>query len=349
MNILNRIQSILSPFGHIPSYAGAYIIETIIVLIFSVTVIAGMVYFFRKYMARVQNRIGPNRVGKFGVLQVMADGLKLMQKESIFPDGRDDLPYKLAPIIVFMGLILAFIMVPYSNLYWFGSLTITHSNVGIILIFAVLAIMPIGEILAGISSNNKYAMLGALRAVAKDISFEVPMMLSILAIIMISSANTFQPLNLQNIVSVQSIPFGILEPIGLFIFFVSMIARASYSPFDMGESDSELVTGDTTEYGGLRFGMFYMGLFGTIFLGSMLVSVLYLGGGSGPFESSIGFVWFMVKTIILVIISLTVWLSMPRVRIDKFVNFGWKILLPLSFINLVITGIIILSGIGGIA
>ncbi|MHB1662679.1 MAG: NADH-quinone oxidoreductase subunit H, partial [Thermoplasmataceae archaeon] len=147
----------------------------------------------------------------------------------------------------------------------------------------------------------------------------------------------------------QSIPFGILEPIGLFIFFVSMIARASYSPFDMGESDSELVTGDTTEYGGLRFGMFYMGLFGTIFLGSMLVSVLYLGGGSGPFESSIGFIWFMVKTIILVIISLTVWLSMPRVRIDKFVNFGWKILLPLSFINLVITGIIILSGIGGIA
>ncbi|EQD40906.1 NADH dehydrogenase subunit H [mine drainage metagenome] len=188
-------------------------------------------------------------------------------------------------------------------------------------------------------------MLGALRAVAKDISFEVPMMLSILAIIMISSANTAQPLNLQNIVSVQIIPFGLLEPLGLFIFFVSMIARASFPPFDMGESDSELVTGDTTEYGGLRFGLFYMGLFGTIFLGSMLVSVLYLGGGNGPYDSYIGFLWLMIKTVILVVISLTVWLSMPRIRIDKFVNFGWKVLLPLSFLNLVITGIIVLGGI----
>ncbi|MHB8361097.1 MAG: NADH-quinone oxidoreductase subunit H, partial [Thermoplasmataceae archaeon] len=164
MSIFTRIQQILSPLGHNLSFAGAFFIETIVALVFAITVIAGMVYFFRKYMAKVQNRIGPNRVGKFGVLQVMADGLKLMQKESIFPDGRNDFPYKIAPIIVFLGLILSFIIIPYSNFYWFGSLTVTQSNVGIILIFALLAIMPIGEILAGVSSNNKYSMLGALRA-----------------------------------------------------------------------------------------------------------------------------------------------------------------------------------------
>ena len=344
MSLLYRIQGILSPLGHLISFALSYIIETIIVLIFATIVVAGMVYFFRKYMARVQLRHGPNRVGKFGLLQVMADGLKLAQKESIMPEKRNDMPFKMAPVIVFMGLILGFILIPYGNLYWLGNLAVTHSDVSIILLFAFMAIMPIGEILAGVSSHNKYAMLGALRAVAKDISFEVPMTLSILAIIMISST-TPQPLDLNTIVAAQSIPYGVLEPLGLFVFFVAMIARASYSPFDMGESDSELVTGDTTEYSGMRFGLFYMGLFGTIFLGSMIVSVLYLGGGSGPYSGSIGFIWLLVKTMILVVISMTVWLSMPRIRIDKFVNFGWKYLLPISFINLVITGIIVLGGI----
>ncbi len=345
MNLLLRIATILSFLGHYPSYILAYLIETIIVIIFATVVVAGMVYFFRKYMARVQMRVGPNRVGKFGVLQVMADGLKLIQKESIMPKGRDDMAYKLAPILIFFGLIMGFIFIPYGPLAWFGQLNVSHSDVSLIIIFALIAIMPIGEILSGISSNNKYAVLGTLRGIAKDISFEIPMMLSILAVVMMASAKVSDPLDINGIVVAQSIPFAILEPLGFFVFIISMAARASYSPFDMGESDSELVTGNTTEYTGLRFGFFYLGLFGTIFLGSMLISTIYLGGYNGPFTSYFGFIWLMIKTFGIVVISLTIWLSMPRVRIDKFINFGWKYLLPISFVNLIIVGFLVLGGI----
>ena len=345
MNLLLRIATILSFLGHYPSYILAYLIETIIVIIFATVVVAGMVYFFRKYMARVQMRVGPNRVGKFGVLQVMADGLKLIQKESIMPKGRDDMAYKLAPILIFFGLIMGFIFIPYGPLAWFGQLNVSHSDVSLIIIFALIAIMPIGEILSGISSNNKYAVLGTLRGIAKDISFEIPMMLSILAVVMMASAKVSDPLDINGIVVAQSIPFAILEPLGFFVFIISMAARASYSPFDMGESDSELVTGNTTEYTGLRFGFFYLGLFGTIFLGSMLISTIYLGGYNGPFTSYFGFIWLMIKTFGIVVISLTIWLSMPRVRIDKFINFGWKYLLPISSVNLIIVGFLVLGGI----
>ncbi|MCL4357245.1 MAG: NADH-quinone oxidoreductase subunit NuoH [Candidatus Thermoplasmatota archaeon] len=345
MNLLTRIATILGFLGHFPAYALAYVIETIVVIIFGTVAVAGMVYLFRKYMARVQIRVGPNRVGKFGILQVMADGLKLFQKESIMPSGRDDLPYKMAPVIVFIGLMMGFIFIPYGPLAWFGNLTVTHSDVSLVILFALIAIMPIGEILSGITSNNKYAMVGALRGVAKDISFEVPMMLSILSVVIMASANVSNPLDINGIVQAQSIPFIILEPLGFVIFFISMMARASFSPFDMGESDSELVTGNTTEYSGLRFGMFYLGLFGTIFLGSMIISSIYLGGYNGPFVGDLGFIWLLVKTLVLVIISLTVWLTMPRARIDKLVTFGWRILLPLSFLQLVVAGFLTLGGI----
>ena len=345
MNILLRLQELFSPLGHLASYILAYIFESLFLVIFVTISLIVMIYVFRKYMARVQMRVGPNRVGKFGVLQVMADGLKLIQKESIMPKGRDDMAYKLAPILIFFGLIMGFIFIPYGPLAWFGQLNVSHSDVSLIIIFALIAIMPIGEILSGISSNNKYAVLGTLRGIAKDISFEIPMMLSILAVVMMASAKVSDPLDINGIVVAQSIPFAILEPLGFFVFIISMAARASYSPFDMGESDSELVTGNTTEYTGLRFGFFYLGLFGTIFLGSMLISTIYLGGYNGPFTSYFGFIWLMIKTFGIVVISLTIWLSMPRVRIDKFINFGWKYLLPISFVNLIIVGFLVLGGI----
>lgn len=343
MSILQWIYSVLRFLGHDVGYALSYIIESIILLIFVSISLIIMVYLFRKYMARVQQRIGPNRVGKFGLLQLIADALKLAGKEVIFPKERDDLPYKVAPFVVFFGLVLAFAFLPYGNLWIFGNLEITYSGVSIIFIFAILAIMPIGEVLAGIGSHNKYALMGALRSVAKDVSFEVPMMLSVLAIVVMASARTATSLNLYSIVTTEILPYGILEPLGLLVFFIAMIARASYAPFDMGESDSELVSGYSTEYTGLRFGLFYMGLFGTIFLGSLLVSLLYLGGFNGPFSSQVGFIWLLVKGIVLVLISFTVWLSMPRIRIDKLVNVGWKYLLPISFINLVLAGVLTLG------
>ena len=338
MSLYSTLLGFFSFLGYPLSNAAAYLFESIFLLLAASLSLVFMIYLFRKYMARVQLRIGPHRVGKFGLLQLIADVFKLVQKESLFPKNRDDLPYRIAPVMVIIGLMLAFAVIPYGSFFYFGSLTVSDTGVSVILLFAILSIMPIGEVLAGISSRNKYALLGALRAVAKDISFEIPMMISVLAIIMMASARTSAPLSIDSIVVTEVLPYGILQPIGISVFLVAMIARASYSPFDMGESDSELITGFSTEYSGMRFGMFYAGLFGSILLGSFVVSLFYLGGFNGPFSGDLGAVWLGIKALILVIISFTVWLSMPRIRIDKFVNFGWKYLLPLAMINLVISG-----------
>ncbi len=345
MSVLFRLADFFTILGHYLSFILAYFFEVLFMLIFLTLSLIAVIFIFRKYMARLQQRRGPNRVGKFGVLQMIADMLKLVQKESILPKMRDDLPYKVAPVVVMMGLFLGFTIMPYGSFYYIGSLTVTHSEVSLILLIAVIAIMPIGEILAGISSHNKYAMVGALRAVAKDVSFEIPMMITILALVMMASAQTSSPLDIESIASSAKnvIAYGIVQPIGLGVFFISMIARASYTPFDMGESDSELVSGHSTEYTGMRFGIFYIGLFGGIFLGSMLISILYLGGYNGPYSGNLGFIYLNIKTWILVLVSFTVWLSMPRIRIDRFVNFGWKYLLPASIVNLVLAGILTLG------
>ena len=348
MSLLVRIHQWLSFLGNFTSLGLAYILQTIFILIFVGISFVALIYLFRKYMARIQRRVGPNRVGKFGLLQLIADLFKLLGKESIMPERRDDMAYKLAPIIVMIATMLAFILLPFGDLAYFGSLAVTHSKVTLILMFGILSILPIGEILGGISTKSNYALLGTMRAVAKDISFEIPMMISVLAIVIVSSRSYVTGgaitggLSLSGIVANEIIPYGIIEPLGLLIFFISMVARASYSPFDLGESDSELISGYTTEYSGMRFGLFYVGLFGMVYLSSFLISILYLGGSNGPFDHYVGFLYLFIKTDILVLISFLIWVTLPRIRIDKFVNLGWKYLLPLSMINLVYAGLFVL-------
>ncbi|MEM0139636.1 MAG: NADH-quinone oxidoreductase subunit NuoH [Ferroplasma sp.] len=348
MNILFRIHQWFSFLGNYASYGIGYLLETVFFLIFVAVSFIILIYVFRKYMARIQRRVGPNRVGKFGLLQLIADALKLIGKESILPEGRDDMVYKIAPVIVMSATMVAFILLPLGDLEYFGSLTVTHSRVTLILLFGLLSILPIGELLAGISTKSNYALLGTMRAVAKDISFEVPMMISILAIVILSSRSLSTgsvetgSFSLAGIVINEVIPYGIIEPLGLLVFFISMVARASYSPFDLGESDSELISGYTTEYSGMRFGLFYIGLFGMVYLSSFIISLLYLGGYNGFDSSRLGFIYLLIKTIVLVLISFLIWVTLPRMRIDKFVNFGWKYLLPLSMINLVYAGLFVL-------
>jgi NADH-quinone oxidoreductase subunit H len=348
MSLLLRIHQWFSFLGNFTSFGIAYFLQTIVVLIFVGISFIALIYVFRKYMGRIQMRIGPNRVGKFGLLQLIADLFKLLGKEAIMPERRDDMAYKIAPIIVIIATMLAFMLIPFGDLAYFGSIAVTHSKVTLILMFGILSILPIGEILGGISTKSNYALLGTMRAVAKDISFEIPMMISVLAIVMISSRSYVTGdsitggLSLSGIVSNEVIPYGIIEPLGLLVFFISMVARASFSPFDLGESDSELISGYTTEYSGMRFGLFYVGLFGMVYLTSFLIAVLYLGGANGPFENYIGFVYLMIKTVILVLIAFLIWVTLPRIRIDKFVNLGWKYLLPISMINLVYAGLFVL-------
>ncbi|AAT43989.1 NADH-quinone oxidoreductase subunit NuoH [Picrophilus oshimae] len=341
MNVLLRIHQWLSPLG-IASYPLAYIIEIIIFFILVAISFVGLIYFFRKYMARIQLRIGPNRVGKFGLLQLIADALKLIQKEPILPKNRDDLAYKTAPILVMISVITAFILIPYGSFYYFGSLNIVNSQVTIILVFAVLSIMPIGEVIGGISTKSNYALLGTLRGIAKDVSFEVPMIISVLAIIMIASRKVADPFSITGIVTSEIIPYGIVEPLGLIVFFIGMVARASHSPYDLAESDSELITGYTTEYSGMRFGLFYIPLFAMVFFASLLISLLYLGGYNGPLSGDLGLIYLLIKAFVLVMIFFLIWISLPRIRIDRFVNMGWKYLLPISIINLVYAGLITL-------
>ncbi len=348
MNILIRIHQWFSFFGNYISYGIGYLLETIFFLVFVAVSFIILIYVFRKYMARIQLRRGPNRVGKFGILQLIADAFKLIGKESILPENRDDLAYKIAPVLVMGATMVAFILIPLGDLAYFGSFTVTHSRVTLVLMFGLLSIFPIGELLAGISTKSNYALLGTMRAVAKDISFEIPMMISVLAIVMLSSrslstgAAETGGLSLAGIVTNEIIPYGIIEPLGLLIFFISMVARASVPPFDLGESDSELISGYSTEYTGMRFGLFYVALFGTIYLSSFIVSLLYLGGYNGIYSSYAGFIYLLIKVIILVLISFLIWVTLPRIRIDKFVDLGWKYLLPLAMVNLVYAGLFVL-------
>ncbi|MGC8608376.1 MAG: complex I subunit 1/NuoH family protein, partial [Thermoplasmata archaeon] len=273
------------------------------------------------------------------LLQLIADAIKLLGKESILPKKRDDFVFKTAPFVVFIGLVAGFVLIPYGSFYYIGSLTITNSDVSLILFFGAIALMPIGELLAGIGSHDKYALIGAMRGVAKDVSFEIPMMLSAIGLVMMNSAvKNATPLNFNTLVSSQIIPYGILQPLGLFVFIIAMIARSAYSPFDLSESDSEIISGYSTEYTGLRFGLFYMGMFGSIFLGSLAISLLYLGGPNGPFSADVGFIYLLIKGFIVVLISFLIWLTFPRIRIDRFINFGWKVLLPIAMVNLIWVG-----------
>ncbi|MGC8663557.1 MAG: NADH-quinone oxidoreductase subunit NuoH [Thermoplasmata archaeon] len=337
--IIWLIYFILKAIGINFAFYGYYgqIIQTILVdliaalLIFlaaAITIII-VIYIFRKYMADLQQRIGPNRVGPYGIFQLIADALKMFGKEDIIPGNVDPILFRFAPYLIFIPLILSYLLIPYGSLYhWL--LIFTNVKVTLLLVIAFSSLAPIGEIIAGFSSGNKFSLLGGLRAAAQDLSYEIPMVIALVGVIVVSSS-----LNLYTI-SLNSIPFAILEPIGFFVFFLAMVAKMGVVPFDLPESESELVSGFNIEYSGLRFGVFYLGLFGNIFFGSLFISTIYLGGGSDlPWVAGLGYIWLLIKAFIFTFIFLTLWIALPRIRVDKFMNFGWRILLPLSLINLI--------------
>ncbi|HEU12487.1 MAG: NADH-quinone oxidoreductase subunit NuoH [Thermoplasmata archaeon] len=339
LELINRILIYLGiNFGMYGTY-GQYVQEILVYLIASLLILLAasitiiiVIYVFRKYMADLQQRIGPNRVGPYGILQLVADALKIFGKEDIIPDRADPLIFRFAPYIVFTFLVLSYLVIPYGNLFGID-LTFVNVKYTLLLLIAFSAIAPIGEVLAGFSSGNKFSMLGALRAAAQDLSYEIPMVISALGVVVLLSG-TGNSLNLSDIAK-NPWPLAILEPIGFFVFFIAMVAKMAVVPFDLPESESELVSGFNVEYSGLRFGIFYLGVFGSIFLASLFISVVYLGGGSDFIFYGSGYIWLLIKAFIFMFIFLTLWIALPRIRVDRFMNFGWKILLPLSLINLV--------------
>ncbi|MCA1812617.1 MAG: NADH-quinone oxidoreductase subunit H [Halobacteriales archaeon] len=245
------------------------IILGLIILILVLTIVPGFVWGMRKIMADIQSREGPNRVGPFGILQVLADGVKMMTKEDIIPARADRFGFILAPFVMIVPVLLAFAPLP-----WSGGVILSNVGAGILFILAIGAISPLGEVLAGWSSNNKYAMYGGLRAAAMDVSYEIPMIISALSVVFLAGT-----LNTEGIVAAQQ-PwwFFLLQPIGVVVFFIAALAKIGVVPLDLPESESELVAGYFTEYSGMRYGVFMLSLFANIFLMSAITVTLFFGG-----------------------------------------------------------------------
>lgn len=296
---------------------------------------AYMTWCERVVMARMQLRLGPNRVGPFGLLQPIADGIKLLTKERFQPAAVEPLTFWLAPAISIFTALIVFVLIPFGGVIQIGSrqisLYIANVNTGIFLLLAFSSLAVYGVVLAGWSSNNRYSLLGGLRGTAQMISYEIPMALSILTVAL--QAGT---LRLTEIVELQQNHWFIWSnPIGFCVYLITGFAETNRAPFDLPEAEQELTAGYHTEYGGMKFAMFFLAEYINILAVSSIAITLFLGGWLGP--GNIPVVWFLLKLSIFVFFFMWVRATMPRFRYDQLMSFGWKILLPIATVNLIFT------------
>jgi NADH-quinone oxidoreductase subunit H len=292
-----------------------------------------LIWLERKLIGRFQDRFGPNRVGPFGIFQTIADMLKIFIKEFITPDGADIIPYNLAPILAVAGVLFVWAVLPFA-INFLG----VNLNVGALYVVAAGAIGELGIILAGWGSNNKYALLGAFRAIGQMISYEVPMILTLLIPVMFAGS-----MGLNDIVKAQQPWFILLAPMAAFIFFITLVAENARAPFDLIEADSGIVAGINIEYSGLKFGMFYVADFLHCFTISVLFTVLFLGGWQGPKAEQypwLGFLYTLIKTSVVYFIIIWLRAGLPRFRIDQVMDINWKLLTPLAIAVLAVTAIV---------
>lgn len=356
--LTDAIANAAAPYvGDVAALILAYALIAFIVLNFVMAAGGLMSFILRKVMARIQTRYGPNRVGPFGLLQFLADGVKMISKEPVRPAAADKWTYELAPYLVVLPIMLAFVPLPFA-----GGVLVADLRIGLLFIIAISAIAPVGEIIAGWSSNNKYATYGAVRAASLDVSYEVPMVLAAASVVLLAGSLSTQEI----IAKQQPLWFVFLQPVGAFIFFVTALAKAGVIPTDLGESESELIAGYFTEYGGMKFGMIQLGVFVNVVFVAMLTVILFFGGWSIPYLTDalftgsflgptlglaaftlLGVVVFLAKVSIFVLAVLTTMFTLPRLRPDQFLTLGWKVLFPLSLVNLVVTaGVVYYLGVG---
>jgi len=302
----------------------------VIILAFVLTMVMGFIYIERRGLGRLQVRLGPNRVGPFGVLQPVADAIKVLIKEDIIPAKGDKLVFWLAPVVAFVPVLMIFAVVPFQS----GAL-LADLNIGILYIVAVSSVAAVGVFMAGWSSNNKYSLIAAMRDVAQLLSYEIPLVLSIVGVVLIAGS-----LSMTKIVEAQSIPFILLQPLGFLIFFVGALAEINRAPFDLVEADSEIVAGFHIEYSGMKFAMFYLVEYCEALAMSAIITTLFLGGWKGPLLPP--FLWFLIKVVGVFFLFFWIRATVPRLRIDQVLAFAWKCLLPLALINLLITAIQVL-------
>jgi NADH-quinone oxidoreductase subunit H len=289
-----------------------------------------LIWMERKVSAHMQLRLGPMEVGWHGAIQTIADALKLIGKELITPEEVDRPVYLLAPIVVFLPVLLCFLVIPFSS-----SLIIRDMNVGLVLILAFSTLSVLAILMGGWASNNKYAVFGAIRSVAQNVAYEIPLLISVMSVIIM-----VRSLRLTDIVAAQqSYWFILVQPVAFILYVTCATAETNRAPFDLPEAESELVAGFHTEYSGMRFGLFFLAEYTNMFIVSAVAAVLFLGGWHGPFLP--GVVWFLLKVYAMIFLLMWFRWTFPRVRFDQLITFSWKVLIPLSIANLIITALVL--------
>lgn len=291
------------------------------------------VYAERRVMARLQARIGPNRVGPFGALQTIADTLKLMSKEDIIPAHADRWVFVLAPVVVVVPALLVYAVIPFGP-----GVVLADLDIGLLYLLAVSSVSTVGLVMAGWASNNKYSLLGGMRAAAQTISYELPLALSAVGVVVLAGS-----LSLSAIVEAQRGAWFILwQPIGFLVFFIAGIAETNRTPFDLVEGESELIGGYHTEYSGMRFALFFLAEYLHAFALATVTTALFFGGWHGP--PLVGsllppWLWFALKAMAFMFVLFWIRATLPRLRVDQLMGFGWKVLLPLAIVNVFISGV----------
>lgn len=315
----------------LPYWAMRLVIDLIAVVAllgFAIVTVLFLTWMERKVLARIADRIGPNRQGPFGLIQPFADALKMLIKEDITPATADYWLFNVAPIIIMLPALLVFAVIPFGV-----GMYATDLNVGILYMVALGSITGLSMLMAGWGSDNKYALLGAFRSVAQLVSYEVPMILVIVSVVMITGS-----LSMVTIVENQGIPFVLLMPVAFVIYLLCAAAEAGRSPFDLIEGESEIVAGYFIEYSGMKFAMFYLAEYINLFVVSAICTTLFLGGWKGPILPP--YVWFVIKSFAVIFTLMWIRGTWPRFRIDQMLDLAWKVLVPLSLVNILLVGVV---------
>jgi len=302
------------------------------VLIGAIGIAAGLIWLERRLLGLWQDRYGPNRAGPFGLLQVVADMIKIFTKEDWIPAFADKPVFVIAPTVIMGTVLLSFAVIPVAP-----GISVVNLNIGLLFVLAMSSLGVYSLTLAGWASDNKYSLLGALRATAQMLSYEVFMGLSLMGVVILAGS-----FNLHDIVEAQrGMWFCVPQFVGLVIFLIAGFAETHRLPFDLPEAENELVAGYHTEYSGMKFGMFFVGEYAGITLISALTVTLFFGGWLGPVLPPV--LWFLIKTFLFICLFILVRASLPRLRYDQLMALGWKVMLPLSLVNLLATGGIVLA------
>lgn len=330
VNISTGLQAWFASLG-LPSF----IVDVFMALVYFVGVVVFvllnaiyLIYLERKFAGYVQQRLGPNRLGPRGLLQTVADVVKLLGKEDIIPTAADKWVFRMAAFLVMVPALMVYAIIPFGK-----DMIPVDLNLGVFYFVAIASTSTVTFLMAGWGSNNKYSLLGGMRVVAQMVSYELPMVFSLLGVVMLAGS-----LKMSDIMAAQKdIWFIVLQPVAFLIYFISATAELNRAPFDLPEGEQELVAGPFTEYSGMRYALFYLAEYTNMIAVSALAVTLFLGGASGPWLPS--WLWFVIKVYGMILLFMWIRWTFPRVRLDHMMSLNWKFLLPVSLLNILVTGV----------